>query len=273
MRKIALVGTASSSAAAPYDDPSWEIWGVSSRSACVTRANRWFELHRLDGEPQDWAKLWREAVKGFIGDTELVMMYPEPDLAKNIMHYPYGRITDRFGTYFMTSTFSWMMALAIDELRPNGGVPIDGELAIYGVDMEYGTEYKQQRVGFRHFIDLAKFLNIPVVRLADSGMAYEPVAYPMWQDDPLMAKNAMRSKEVKRKLELFRETIQTTRMMISQCNAVIPLLEEFKAEEKLAIEKKKLKALMQTSADLSRDIVGLEAIDSEQTWLSDYLQP
>ena len=279
MRKIAMVGTASSGGSAPYKDETWEIWGVSSRASYVTRANRWFELHRLDGEPRDWAREWRKALKGFLTEeTELVMMYPEPDLAKMVSQYPYQKMIDRFGSYFMTSTFSWMMAIAIDELRPVGGEKLEGEIAIYGVDMEYGTEYRQQRVGFRHFMDVARVLGIPVTRLADSGLAYEPVPYPMWQDDPLLAKLALRNTEAKKKLKEFDATIRITQQMAAQCRSSIDLLEEMKLKEffvddRIKTLKKQLANLLDTSAKISRDIVNLEGADSEQQWLSDYLQP
>ena len=140
-RKIALIGTAPSGKDGPYNDISYEIWGVASRLSYVTRADRWFELHRLAGEPPAFQEGWRKDIKKFSGDIELVMLYPEPDLGPRVTAYPYQRIVDRFGTYFMTSSFAWMMALAIDEMRPSGGKPVDGEIGIWGVDMEYGTEY------------------------------------------------------------------------------------------------------------------------------------
>jgi len=286
-RKIAMVGTAASGIAAPYADPSWEIWGVSQRAEYVTRATRWFELHRLDGEPQDWANLWRKSLSGFIGDTELIMMYPEPGLAKNLTVYPHEQIVARFGTFFMTSTFAWMMALALNELRPIGGQPVDGEIAIYGVDMEYGTEYRQQRSGFRHFIQLAAHMGVPVTRLADGGLAYEPVPYPMWQDDPLLSKLTLRSKIVKERLASFNESLAVTQEMMAQARAKLDLLEELKRcvvadadsdfscfiknkEEQL---ERDLQAFTKTSATISKDIVKLEGNDDEQQWMIDYLQP
>lgn len=279
LRRIAMVGTTSSGASAPFNDASWEIWGVSQRANYVTRATRWFELHRLDGEPQEWANQWRTAVKAFIGDAELIMMYPEHGLAKTVIVYPHKAVVDRFGTYFMTSTFSWMMALAIDELRPLHALPVDGEIAIYGVDMEYGTEYRQQRSGFQHFIHLAKALGIPVTRLADSGLAYDPVPYPMWQDDPLLAKLSLRSAGVKNKLRELDLGRHATQTMIAQQAAIIDVIEKSKEklgfdwDKKLEESKKLLIALTNTSAETSRQIVNLEGQDAEQQWLSDYLQP
>jgi hypothetical protein len=279
MRRIALVGTASSGAQAPFSDSRWEVWGVSMRASYVTRADVWFELHRISGEPPDWAANWRKTMKAFTHDIpEVLMMYPEPDLAPKVTQYPYEHITRRFGTYFMTSTFAWMMAKALDELRPEGGEPVPGEIAVYGVDMEYGSEYKSQRVGFRHFFEVARIMGVPVTRLADSGLAYEPIPYPMWQDDPLLAKLTLRSKQTRDNLAKFEKSQHLITRMIAQDRA---LLAEFDAMAKPGYDpavrraalEKELAGLVETSAGLSKDIVYSQAADDEQRWMTDYLSP
>lgn len=270
VRKIAFVGTASSGAKAPYDDPSWEIWGVSARPEYVTRATRWFEIHRLDGEPQDWANAWRESVRTFSKDVELMMFYPEPDLGPNVVKYPVDRIVDRFGTFFMSSTFAWMMALALDEVKASG---VRAEFAVYGVDMEYGTEYAQQRAGFRHFVALARDRGIPVHMLASTGLAYDPVPYPMWQDDPLLNKLELRHTETQRRLQTLNESLRRTRTLIAQNVAVTDELRRLGGHSgRLAELASEHKSLMETSASLSKEIVHWDAINSEQDWLADYLK-
>lgn len=278
MRRIALVGTAGSATHAPYDDESWEIWGVSARGDYVTRANRWFELHRLSGEPKDWADLWRATIKTFSHDVELLMFYPENDLGPRVTVYPSERITARFGTYFMTSTFAWMMALAIDEMCPQDGQWELGEIGIWGIEMEYATEYRQQRSGLRHFIDLARVLGITVTRLASGGLAYEPVPYPMWQDDPLLNKLDLRNQQTRKRLMEFENSLRITRGMISQNQAIMQELDRlgqkgYRKSERLASLKRETAALMETSAQLSRDITEAEGANEEQRWLRDYLSP
>lgn len=186
MKKVALVGTAPSGRGAPFDDPSWEVWGVGKRGAHVTRATRWFELHRLDAEPTDWATNWRAEMKTWPQETPIWMFYPEPDLGPHIVDMDPKPLIAKYGTFFMTSSFSWMMAQAIEE-----GFE---EIGLWGVDMEYGTEYRKQRVGLRHFIDVAKLLKIDVRRVTSSGIALEPVPYPFWIDDPILSKIAIRVK-------------------------------------------------------------------------------
>jgi hypothetical protein len=275
-----MVGTGPSGVAAPYEDLSWEIWGVSSRLPHVIRADRWFELHRIEGEERDWAEEWRVAVKKFVGEVPLYMIYPEPDIAVNVVQYPTDRIAARFGTYFMTSSFAWMMAMAIDELRPFGGKPVEGEIAVFGVDMEYGSEYVQQRAGFRHYIDLARMLDIPITRLASGGMSLEPVPYPMWQDDPLLNKVELKIAESTRKLKELDRAIRQTRSMIAETEARVDELNLVAAGdydydlEKRFIELQRMhKTHMDMSASLSKDIVHWTACSEEQGWLKDFLQP
>lgn len=290
-RKIALIGTATSQKAAPFDDPSYEIWGVSARGACATRATRWFELHRLDGEPQDWANKWRGQIRSWSHDVDLYMIYPEPDLGPSVIQYPVDSMCARFGTFFMTSTFSWMMAIAIDEIAPIGQMAEPGsEIAIFGVDMEAGTEYSQQRAGLRHFMELAKALGIAVSRLADGGLAYDPVPYPMWQDDPLLSKLSLRQGESESSYTTFTSTIRLTREMIAATKGALdeinemtrprPVLEgedtqpkPYDPDERFTLLEKKLNDLMETSAATSKHLVAAEAIASEQNWLRHYLMP
>lgn len=276
MRKIALVGTAASALQAPYDDESWEIWGVSARGHYVTRADRWFEMHRLDGEPKEWRAKWREMLKGFVKDLDLYMLYPECDLGPSVKEYPSGYITDRFGTYFLTSTFAWMAALAIAELRPLDGEEVEGKIGVWGVDMEYATEYAQQRAGFRHFLDMARAMSIGISRVASGGLSFEPVPYPMWQDDPMVCKMKIRAAESKAKLEEFNTIINRTRTMIAQNRAIKQALGMYggkDAPEEIERIDKEYQDLLQTSGEVSKDLVHWQATYEEQAWTLDYITP
>lgn len=273
-RKIAIVGTAGSGKEAPYNDSSYELWGVSARADYFVRADRWYELHRLDGEPPEWAAAWRKTLSGFIGDTPLYMFYPEPDLAKEVITYPHDEIVARFGTYFMTSTFSWMIAHAIHEMRPTRTTEGEGdEIFICGVDMEAGTEYSQQRQGFRHFIHLASSLGIIVTRLGEGGQTYEPIPYPMWQDDPLICKLEWRKKQTSDRLAVLDKAIRANRETTSHARGEFSVWQEVKNEEKCAEIEKLLVDLNQSSAALSIEITQLEGRLDEIKWSLAYLQP
>ena len=273
-RKIAIVGTAGSGREAPYSDPSYEIWGVSARADYVIRADRWYELHRLDGEPAGWAAQWRERLSGFIEDTPLYMLYPEQNLAKTVIPYPHDEIVARFGTYFMTSTFAWMIAHAIHELRPTRFSKGKGdEIFVCGVDMEAGTEWHQQRAGFRHFLQLALSLGITVTKLGEGGQSYEPIPYPMWQDDPLLCKLEWRKNQTTKRLAELDKAIRANREMISSAQGELAVWRKVGREEECRKTEKLLADLNGSSSSLSMEIVQLEGGLNEIQWSLDYLQP
>lgn len=278
MRSIALVGTTPTADSAPYDDPNWEIWGVAARAKIITRADRWFELHRIDGESKAWQDFWRASIKRFSHDLELWMFYPEPDLGPKVLRYPAERITARFGTYFMTSTFSWMIALAIDEMCPYGEPWEPGEIGIWGVEMEHGTEYSHQRTGFRHFIDLARVMGITITRLVDSGLSFEPVPYPFWQDDPMLSNLKKRTARTELDLKTWEKSLRITREMISQVNAVLDEValaktKGYDPQKRVLDLEKEGDDLVATSAALSKQITEAEGRHEEQQWLADYMTP
>lgn len=274
-RKIALVGTASSASLAPFNDPSFEIWGVGGRQEWVTHADRWYEVHRLAGNSEDWVDNWRKQAKSFGNKTKIYMHYPEEGFG-NIIQYPAEHIMQRFGTHFLTSSFSWMMAHAIDELRPESGDSVSGEIGIWGVDMEAGAEYRSQRAGFHHFMELARFLNIGIVRLASSGLSYEPIPYPMWQDDPLLNKLDKRQSYAKERLMELDRGIPITRNMIAQNLAIEQELhlmdsEEYDRSKRLKELEKETASLSDTLKTMQEDLIHWDAVEDEQQFLREYL--
>ena len=275
-RRVALVGTAPSSAHAPVDDPSWEIWGVGFRGDHITRCTRWFEIHRLDGlrDGPEWRPLLRKWAK----DCELVMFWPEP-LGPRVLEYPVSEIKDEYGTFFMTSSFSWMLALAIHEHR--NGRPI-AEVGIWGVDMEYGTEYREQRAGLRHFTALARTYGIPTRLLVNGGVIYEPVPYPFWQDDPLLEKLAHKRRIAAADMKTKTRALEAAENRINQLLAIMDEIttaasaghyEEGAAHERLAKLERERSGLVSSLPALQRDVAFLEGCIDVVDWQTDYLKP
>ena len=278
MRRIALVGTATSRAAVPFNDESIEIWGVGNRGHIKNfpRADRWFELHRLNGEPPEWAKEWRKEIKTWPQDCDIYMFYPEHDLSPRVKHFVPQQLAEKYGTFFMTSSFSWMMAMAIEEITQVKGQ--QGEILLYGVDMEYGTEYAQQRIGLRHFIQVAKHFGITVTRLADSGIAYEPIPYPLWQDDPLLSKLKLRTDIIDEKLTAGRAIQESLKSMIDETRGRLRAFGEVQIEGFDVVSQVKIASdyLDELEAKFNKNaenLARMEGTIDEQKWLADYLKP
>jgi hypothetical protein len=205
MRKVCIIGTTPSAEKAPYDDESWEIWGVSERHDYVTRLTRWFEMHDWrdsNVRTAEWIAAQKANLERISKDAEIW----DRD------RVPVEKIKSRFGTYFLTSTIAWMMALAIDE-------EVD-ELMLWGVDMEDKIEYTDQRAGAKHFIGLAKFAGIKVHLDGINGIAYDPVPYPFWQDDPLVQKTLWQEKLQKQDLAKLEERLSEVEKRIIYLSAV-----------------------------------------------------
>lgn len=165
-KKVAIVGCSDSKNLAPFNDPSWEIWGVNNLFYHIPRYDRWFEIHSVKKEDGQWYRRgnidlkvgkfdWSTEFRGqnvnkYLGDlskmTCPIYMQQHWDAIPTSTPYPLKEITDTFGNYF-TNTVSWMLALAIYE-----GFE---EIGIWGVDMAVSTEYYYQRPSCEYFIGLA----------------------------------------------------------------------------------------------------------------------
>jgi hypothetical protein len=291
-RKIAICGNAESGRHAPYSDPSWEIWGVAARQPFVTRADRWFESHRLSGYPTDWARDWRALMKATLADVPVVyMLYPEP-LLPNIERYPYERIVQRFGTYFITSSFAYMLAMAIDELAPRGEMAEPGStIGVFGVDPSYGTEYRHQRTGTRHFMELAEQLGIAVERQLTSAVVMDPLPYPLTQDDPLLNKLRTRNKlaietreAAERAIKINREAIASAKAALAEIDLMqalpftpegedAPVGKAYDPEQRRAALQTNLQQLFDTANQSTKKMLEEVGREAEQNFFMDYLLP
>lgn len=186
--KVALIGTAPSSRdLAPYDDPSWKIWACSPGNMNVCkRIDCWFELHsnllwkenEHYGRPYlDW--LQKQSFPVYMQDQTQV---------PRAMSFPWYEMVETFGRDFFTSSFSWMMALAI--------VQGATEIALYGIDMASRDEYIRQRPGFYYFKRRAEERGIKVSAPYESDIMQPPALYAYQDSTPQGRKLMARRKEV-----------------------------------------------------------------------------
>lgn len=250
-RHILMIGTAPSCMKAPLHDPRFEVWapnGAGFPPEVYARVDRWFQLHRIEGEPgydyapdtRSWLKIAEDSTASrivrwgiaqspkekrekpeWLRKTEnkradVWMFYLEPTIV-NGHQYPVDLIMEKYGTYFLRSTFDWMMLQALEEMRYDaekhgaGSYSID----IAGIDMEFDTEYFEQRDSMHHHMELARQLGIKVSMPVTSGLAYRPVPYPFNEDEPEKAKLVdQRSFYIKKKKEAD-DTILATELSIA----------------------------------------------------------
>src|SRR6266849_8393058 len=155
--RVALVGTCPSSRMlAPYANGDWEIWACSPGNAfgLLPRVTRWFEIHGDLGwhEREQWRRPG-EYLEWLNGQTFTVYAQNQ-EFIKRAKNYPLDEMIAKHSLYFFTSTFAYMMALAIAE----GAT----EIGLYGMDMTSIEEYRDQRPAMQHFIVMCMAMGIKV---------------------------------------------------------------------------------------------------------------
>jgi len=198
MTKIALVGSAPSSIRlAPINDPDWQIWGCSPGAYGVVgpRADVWFEMHRWEpqvpghaGTGQPWfTPEYCEFLTRFKGTVYVAD--PAPPELPTAKVYPYQEMIDKYGPFFMTSSLSWMLALALE-------TPGVTDIALYGVDMAANEEYAAQRPGCQYFITLAVQRGINIIIPPESDLLQPSYFYGITETHPMMIKLTARRNEL-----------------------------------------------------------------------------
>lgn len=187
--KIAVIGSAPSSVTlAPFQDASyseflggtpppqyppsefindaWQIWACSPGAFGVApRADRWFELHRWEPGKPWFSPQYVQFLREFRGPV--YTGGPVPELANGVV-YPLAEIEAEFSSYFLNSSLSLMMALAIVEIEQARAAEAPGiatadsrqawltaredTIGLWGVDMAANEEWASQRPGCHFFI-------------------------------------------------------------------------------------------------------------------------
>lgn len=171
MKKLAIVGTAESTIQmAPYNNNEYDIWALNGVYNMIDLENisnitRWFDLHSLEvikAEPRGYFE-WYKTCKIPVYTIEVNEEMPSS------VKYPLDEILKRFPRKYFTNTVSYMIALAIYEGYTN--------ISIFGVDMQRGAEYSDQRPSCEYFIGYAEGLGINVYIPPQSDILYCPYLY------------------------------------------------------------------------------------------------
>lgn len=161
----------------------WEVWAVGTTDS-LERWDVFVDYH----DPMTYGGDLKQYLKWLEAQTKPIIVFRPHQWAKNAIVYPRERIERKYNTFFMTSSVAWMIALAIEIGAP--------KIGIFGIDMADSIEYRAQRAGCKHFIELAKHKGIEVVVPPGSDLLYEPVPYPFFLEDPQTVKMMVRGKEL-----------------------------------------------------------------------------
>lgn len=168
-KKVAIIGKASNSQMlAPYDDESWEIWGLSNAYVDIPRWDVWFELHDWEFHrrvnPEHYAWLTKEHGK------PIYAFQQQYHNAPSAVQFPLKQVLEMFGDLYngnpefkyWTNSPSYMMALAILQGATHIGM--------WGVDMAMNDEYASQRPSCELMIGVCLGRGIKVTIPAESSL-------------------------------------------------------------------------------------------------------
>lgn len=174
-KTVAIVGFAPSWQQAPWADKHIEKWSLNEGHLMMPSVDRWFQMH-----PRwCWEKNMRDAsyldwVRGIAEPVYMLEAYADIPTA---VRYPLEHIKQRFwpdDPAYLTSTFAYMLALAIDE----GFEAIQ----VWGVDLSTDEEYGYQRAGAEYLIGLARGMGIKVTVPVNCPMLKSPL-YGFYEPD------------------------------------------------------------------------------------------
>jgi len=157
--KIALVGSATSSChLTPYDDPSWEIWGLAWRAhpQDMKRADVLFEIH----DRQMWKACQGgsdEVLAAYVKmlqttDKPVYLLKQEEDIPTGIA-FPMAECTEAIGADYYASSIGYMLALLI--LQQQQGRVVE-EVGLYGIDLLCDDEWAYQRPNTEYLLGILK---------------------------------------------------------------------------------------------------------------------
>lgn len=241
--KIAVLGSAPSLPLAPFGDPSWLLYGCSPGVyPLMSRCDAWFELHRWEpgvvGKPQT-QKPWfsPEYVAWMAGLTCPVWMHsPVPQIPMSRMLDP-KPLTEKYGTWWFTSTIAFMMACAIEDILEWRRVRAEStpeELAeivaanvalgsaayqdgpdvigLWGIDMAATEEYGYQRAGCQRFVEIAQSLGIQVYCPPESDLLRPMPLYGLCESEHWHIKLLLRKNELVGRRQRAEQTAQMAAM-------------------------------------------------------------
>jgi hypothetical protein len=180
--RIAILGKTRTRPEAPFDDPSWRIWGmgIALEDGTVTMADNkrrpigrhdaWFEVHDMrDYHPATEDPTYLSYYRWLASQTKPVFTLGTMNVPAAVP-LPRDEIEARFGRYFLRNTICWAMAYAL--LHPVT------EIGLWGIDQTGTQEYEREKHGVMHFIHLARALGVTVTLPPRCALRRSPMPYP-----------------------------------------------------------------------------------------------
>lgn len=153
--KVGIIGFAKSSRdLAPYDDPSWQLWGVNGTWAIAKRLDCILDLHApwiYEWEPSRRPPGHVEHLRQFPGPVYLIEARDDMPTSRT---FPLDDVIRHIGRPYLTSSIAQAFGLAMLEGAE--------EIGLWGVEMATASEYADQRPCLEYLIGKAEACGIKV---------------------------------------------------------------------------------------------------------------
>jgi hypothetical protein len=214
MRKIAIIGTGPGWEKAPLDWETWTISGLHDRFTPV----RVYELHTA----QEIMDAWKEkTTPQKIEWLKKQNLFIHPSLQTTFTNgqvFNYQKYLDKHGSYF-TSSISWMLAEAIDEMPD--------EIGIFGVGMSSLSEYAHQKPGCTYLIGWAKALGIKVTIQEGSELLTSPYIYGLEAPPKILTDLAKQKEQMTIKKQRYEDDCLAAREQYNKAQGALDMIEYF----------------------------------------------
>jgi hypothetical protein len=181
---------------APFNDPTWKIWGCSPGNMNqLPRIDAWFEIHGNMLWPEN--KHYGVDYLTWLSKLTVPVYMQSKQWIPNATPLPMRELVDEFGPYFFSSSFSWMMAMAMKQGAK--------EIALYGIDMASRDEYILQRPGAYYFFSEGKKRGIKMSAPHESDIMQPPALYGFSEMTLMGRKLLARKKEITERVNALRQ--------------------------------------------------------------------
>lgn len=194
-RKIAIIGTSETKLLAPFDDSTWEFWGLNNLFLGLEDTKsftRWFELHTFEQINKN--KYIRRGVDHYgrltikdymqeIAKLKIpVYMQEEWKIISKSKIFPFEQLMSFFKTKYFGCSIAWMLALALYEHLSGQLIK---KIGFWGIELT-GVEYYHQRATTERFIGYAEAKGIEIVIPEESSLLKMPYIYAYKEDFDLI---------------------------------------------------------------------------------------
>ena len=220
--RVYIVGCANTKSIVPWNDETAEFWGVNNLYGVPIEGqhyDRWFEVHNIWQDERS-GKLTRRGATDFRGQPILDYMkgldaikctvYMQkhwPELIPMSIPYPLAEIVQFFSEKgfstdvcrYLTNSITYEIVLAIYLGFKS--------IHVYGVDMQMGTEYAQQRPSCEFWLGVAAGMGIDV---------YIPPQADLLKTRFLYGFEEKQQNDFREKTEKLRKDLKTKRIQLEQ---------------------------------------------------------